>query len=55
MKRAFQTLLTFVGNVARNPDEEKYRKIRLTNQSFQVEQLIMHRKQPSAEKSFPVI
>ncbi|PQQ09325.1 vicilin-like seed storage protein [Prunus yedoensis var. nudiflora] len=35
VKRAFQTLLTFVGNVARNPDEEKYRKIRLTNQSFQ--------------------
>ncbi|KAE9601165.1 hypothetical protein Lal_00023907 [Lupinus albus] len=35
VKRAFQTLLTYVGNVARNPDEEKFRKIRLTNQSFQ--------------------
>ncbi|KAG2726501.1 hypothetical protein I3760_01G115600 [Carya illinoinensis] len=35
VKRAFQTLLTFVGNVARNPDEEKFRKIRLSNQSFQ--------------------
>lgn len=36
VKRAFQTLLTYVGNVARNPDEEKFRKIRLSNQSFQV-------------------
>ncbi|OIW19196.1 hypothetical protein TanjilG_04939 [Lupinus angustifolius] len=35
VKKAFQTLLTYVGNVARNPDEEKFRKIRLTNQSFQ--------------------
>ncbi|KAK7359270.1 hypothetical protein VNO77_01223 [Canavalia gladiata] len=35
IKRAFQTLLTYVGNVARNPDEEKFRKIRLSNQSFQ--------------------
>ncbi|KAK7247095.1 hypothetical protein RIF29_41972 [Crotalaria pallida] len=35
VKRAFQTLLTYVGNVARSPDEEKFRKIRLTNQSFQ--------------------
>ncbi|KAI3858270.1 hypothetical protein MKW98_021690, partial [Papaver atlanticum] len=35
VKRAFQTLLTYVGNVAKNPDEEKFRKIRLTNQSFQ--------------------
>ncbi|XP_020206127.1 UBX domain-containing protein 1 [Cajanus cajan] len=35
VKRAFQTLLTYVGNVARNPNEEKFRKIRLTNQSFQ--------------------
>ncbi|KAK7346036.1 hypothetical protein VNO80_20549 [Phaseolus coccineus] len=35
VKRAFQTLLTYVGNVARNPDEEKFRKIRLSNQSFQ--------------------
>ncbi|OAY68870.1 UBX domain-containing protein 1-A [Ananas comosus] len=35
VKRAFQTLLTYVGNVARSPDEEKFRKIRLTNPSFQ--------------------
>ncbi|GAB4844083.1 hypothetical protein Ancab_014047 [Ancistrocladus abbreviatus] len=35
VKRAFQTLLTYVGNVARNPDEEKFRKIRLSNQAFQ--------------------
>ncbi|XP_039138191.1 vicilin-like seed storage protein At2g18540 [Dioscorea cayenensis subsp. rotundata] len=35
VKRAFQTLLTYVGNVARNPDEEKFRKIRLNNPSFQ--------------------
>ncbi|XP_022734405.1 UBX domain-containing protein 1 isoform X2 [Durio zibethinus] len=35
VKRAFQTLLTYVGNVARNPDEEKFRKIRLNNQTFQ--------------------
>ncbi|XP_061355481.1 uncharacterized protein LOC133300012 [Gastrolobium bilobum] len=35
VKRAFQTLLTYVGNVVRNPEEEKFRKIRLTNQSFQ--------------------
>ncbi|KAK7400101.1 hypothetical protein VNO78_11301 [Psophocarpus tetragonolobus] len=35
VKRAFQTLLTYVGNVARNPNEEKFRKIRLSNQTFQ--------------------
>lgn len=35
VKRAFQTLLTFAGNVVKNPDEEKFRKIRLSNQSFQ--------------------
>ncbi|KAI4345359.1 hypothetical protein L6164_012490 [Bauhinia variegata] len=35
VKRAFQTLLTYVGNVARAPDEEKFRKIRLANQTFQ--------------------
>ncbi|XP_065619571.1 uncharacterized protein LOC112039097 [Quercus suber] len=34
VKRAFQTLLTYVGNVVRNPAEEKFRKIRLSNQSF---------------------
>lgn len=36
VKKAFQTLLTYVGNVARNPDEEKFRKIRLNNPAFQV-------------------
>uniref|UniRef100_A0A0A9B4G0 PUB domain-containing protein n=1 Tax=Arundo donax TaxID=35708 RepID=A0A0A9B4G0_ARUDO len=35
VKRAFQTLLTYVGNVAKNPDEEKFRKIRLSNATFQ--------------------
>lgn len=35
VKKAFQTLLTYVGNVARSPEEEKYRKIRVSNPSFQ--------------------
>ncbi|KAL9251877.1 UBX domain-containing protein [Drosera capensis] len=35
VKQAFKTLLTYVGNIARNPDEEKFRKIRLSNQTFQ--------------------
>jgi hypothetical protein len=35
VKRAFQTLLTYIGNVAKSPDEEKFRKIRLSNPSFQ--------------------
>ncbi|KAL5998748.1 hypothetical protein ACLOJK_009695 [Asimina triloba] len=35
VKRAFQTLLAYVGNVAKNPDEEKFQKIRLSNPSFQ--------------------
>ncbi|KAJ0091923.1 hypothetical protein Patl1_26044 [Pistacia atlantica] len=35
VKRAFQTLLTYIGNVAKNPNEEKFRKIRLNNQTFQ--------------------
>ncbi|XP_078156362.1 ubiquitin-associated (UBA)/TS-N domain-containing protein [Carex rostrata] len=35
VKRAFQTLLTYVGNVAKNPNKEKFRKIRLNNPSFQ--------------------
>ncbi|KAG0478445.1 hypothetical protein HPP92_013164 [Vanilla planifolia] len=34
-KKAFQTLLIYVGNIARNPDDEKYRKIRLSNPLFQ--------------------
>lgn len=37
VKRAFQTLLTYVGNVVKNPNEEKFRKIRLNNPSFQVD------------------
>ncbi|KAK7304512.1 hypothetical protein VNO77_42393 [Canavalia gladiata] len=35
VRRAFETLLVYVGNVAKNPKEEKYRKIRLTNPLFQ--------------------
>ncbi|KAL2319266.1 hypothetical protein Fmac_028235 [Flemingia macrophylla] len=35
VKRAFQTLTVYVGNVAKNPKEEKYRKIRLSNPLFQ--------------------
>ncbi|XP_021748991.1 UBX domain-containing protein 1-like [Chenopodium quinoa] len=35
VKKAFQTLFTYAGNVVKNPDEEKFRKIRLTNQAFQ--------------------
>lgn len=35
VKKAFQTLFTYAGNVVKNPDEEKYRKIRLSNQAFQ--------------------
>ncbi|CAI0561094.1 unnamed protein product [Linum tenue] len=33
--KAFQTLLVYVGNVARNPDLEKFRKIRISNPAFQ--------------------
>ncbi|WCJ38033.1 ubiquitin-associated (UBA)/TS-N domain-containing protein [Euphorbia peplus] len=35
VKRAFQTLLIYVGNVSKNPDVEKFRKIRITNPLFQ--------------------
>ncbi|KAJ4717492.1 UBX domain-containing protein 1-like [Melia azedarach] len=35
VRRAFQTLLIYVGNVIKNPNEEKYRKIRLGNPLFQ--------------------
>ncbi|KAL2242520.1 chromatin assembly factor 1 subunit A [Sesamum indicum] len=35
VKTAFNTLLTFAKNVATNPNEEKYRKIRVTNPNFQ--------------------
>ncbi|KAL8262004.1 hypothetical protein R6Q59_026053 [Mikania micrantha] len=34
VKRAFETLLIYVRNVARDPDEDKYRKIRLSNPAF---------------------
>ncbi|KAL1198880.1 hypothetical protein V5N11_008500 [Cardamine amara subsp. amara] len=35
IRRAFETLLMIVRNVAKKPDEEKYRRIRLTNRLFQ--------------------
>ncbi|KAK3007557.1 hypothetical protein RJ639_014562, partial [Escallonia herrerae] len=35
VRKAFHTLLIYVKNVARNPDEEKFRKIRLSNPAFQ--------------------
>lgn len=35
VKKAFQTLLIYVRNVANNPDEGKFRKIRLSNPAFQ--------------------
>ncbi|PKI64813.1 hypothetical protein CRG98_014809 [Punica granatum] len=35
VRRAFQTLLTYIGNVARNPEVEKFRRIRLSNPVFQ--------------------
>ncbi|KAL7229626.1 hypothetical protein ACSBR2_008187 [Camellia fascicularis] len=35
VKKAFNTLLTYVKNVATNPNEDKFRKIRLTNSTFQ--------------------
>lgn len=34
-KKAFNTLLTYLGNIAKNPSEEKFRKIKLTNAAFQ--------------------
>ncbi|CAA0819864.1 ubiquitin-associated (UBA)/TS-N domain-containing protein [Striga hermonthica] len=35
VKTAFNTLLTFAKNVATNPNEEKFHKIRITNANFQ--------------------
>ncbi|KDP26369.1 hypothetical protein JCGZ_17527 [Jatropha curcas] len=35
VQRAFQTLLIYVGNVVKNPDVEKFRKIRISNPIFQ--------------------
>lgn len=35
VKKAFQTLLTYIGNIVRSPDEEKFRKIRISNPTFQ--------------------
>ncbi|KAK9288974.1 hypothetical protein L1049_017445 [Liquidambar formosana] len=40
VKRAFRTLLTYVGNAAKNSNEERFRKIRLTNPSFQGKRLL---------------
>uniref|UniRef100_A0ACD6AHW0 Uncharacterized protein n=1 Tax=Avena sativa TaxID=4498 RepID=A0ACD6AHW0_AVESA len=34
VKRAFQILLKIVGNIAKNPEEEKFRRIRLSNPVF---------------------
>ncbi|KAK2406185.1 UBX domain-containing protein [Trifolium repens] len=34
IRRAFETLQVYVGNVVKNPKEEKYRKIRLSNPLF---------------------
>uniref|UniRef100_A0A803KQ08 UBA domain-containing protein n=1 Tax=Chenopodium quinoa TaxID=63459 RepID=A0A803KQ08_CHEQI len=36
VKKAFQILLIYIRNVVKNPDVEKYRKIRLSNPIFQV-------------------
>nr|POE50377.1 hypothetical protein CFP56_65818 [Quercus suber] len=38
VRRAFETLIIYVRNIAKNPDEEKFRKIRLTNPLFQAKQ-----------------
>ncbi|KAF3435958.1 hypothetical protein FNV43_RR23050 [Rhamnella rubrinervis] len=35
VRRAFETLLVYLGNVAKNPNEEKFRTIRLSNPLFQ--------------------
>lgn len=35
VKRAFQTLLIYVGNIVKNPNEDKYKKIRVGNPLFQ--------------------
>ncbi|KAL1340964.1 uncharacterized protein LOC107464602 isoform X1 [Arachis duranensis] len=35
VRKAFETLSIYVGNVVKNPNEEKYRKIRLSNPLFQ--------------------
>ncbi|CAN7080107.1 unnamed protein product [Brassica oleracea var. botrytis] len=35
MRRVFETLLMIVRNAAKTPDEEKYRRIRVTNRLFQ--------------------
>ena len=34
-KKAAQTLLTYVSNIGRSPDEEKFRRLRLNNAAFQ--------------------
>lgn len=35
VRRAFQTLLVYVRNVVKNPEEEKIRKVRISNPAFQ--------------------
>ncbi|KAF5784754.1 putative PUB domain-containing protein [Helianthus annuus] len=40
VKRAFETLLIYVRNVARDPDEDKFRKIRMSNPAFKVSSFI---------------
>ncbi|KAI8566762.1 hypothetical protein RHMOL_Rhmol02G0067000 [Rhododendron molle] len=40
VKTAFNTLLTYVKNAAANPNEEKFRKIRLTNATFQLANVV---------------
>jgi hypothetical protein len=37
--KAFNTILTYLGNIVRSPAEEKYRKINLNNAAFQVSPL----------------
>jgi hypothetical protein len=34
-KVAWQTLLKYLGNIVKNPDEEKFRNIKLSNEAFQ--------------------
>lgn len=42
VRTAYRTLFIYVRNVAKNPDEEKFRKIRLSNPLFQVNFLILY-------------
>lgn len=40
VKVAFETLMKFIANVATRPEEEKFRKIRMSNPAFQVSHLL---------------